>query len=97
MPLCSSAANHNSSTGKLVSTLGKRMCLPGNIDDIKWSSYERNFYNSGLQRQFLQLRREIQDFNWVWTRDLAIPVRRSNQLSYEANDLGIWSSFSTQL
>ena len=21
-----------------------------------------------------------QDFNWVWTRDLAIPVGRSNQL-----------------
>ena len=27
-----------------------------------------------------------QDFNGVWTRDLAIPVRRSNQLSYEATD-----------
>ena len=42
----------------------------------------------------LQLRREgwkIQDFNGVWTRDLAIPVRRSNQLSYEATDVGSWS------
>ena len=28
-----------------------------------------------------------QDFNGVWTRDLAIPVRRSNQLSYEATDV----------
>ena len=27
-----------------------------------------------------------QDFNGIWTRDLAIPVRRSNQLSYEATD-----------
>ena len=27
-----------------------------------------------------------QDFNGVWTRDLAIPVRRSNQLSYGATD-----------
>ena len=27
-----------------------------------------------------------QDFNGIWTRDLAIPVRRSNQLSYEAID-----------
>ena len=27
-----------------------------------------------------------QDFNGVWTRDLAIPVRRSNQLSYEDTD-----------
>ena len=25
-----------------------------------------------------------QDFNWVSTRDHAIPVRRSNQLSYDA-------------
>ena len=27
---------------------------------------------------------KIQVFNGVWTRDLAILVRRSNQLSYEA-------------
>ena len=27
---------------------------------------------------------KIQDFTGVWTRDLAIQVRRSNQLSYEA-------------
>ena len=32
-----------------------------------------------------------QDFNGVWTRDLAILVRRSNQLSYEATDVGSWS------
>ena len=31
-----------------------------------------------------------QDFNGVWTRNLAIPVRRSNQLSYEATDVGSW-------
>ena len=40
-----------------------------------------------------QLRRgawKIQGFNGVWTRDLAIPVRRSNKLSYEATDVGIW-------
>ena len=46
-------------------------------------SYERNY---------MQLRKEawkkIQDFNGVWTRDLAVPVRRSNQLSYEATDVG---------
>ena len=34
---------------------------------------------------------KIQDFNGVWTRDLAIPMRRSNQLSYEATDVGSWS------
>ena len=30
---------------------------------------------------------KIQDFNWVWTCDLAIPVWRSNQLSNEATDV----------
>ena len=46
--------------------------------------------------QFKQLRIEAwksQDFNWVWTHDLAIPVRRSNQLSYEATDVESWSEF----
>ena len=28
---------------------------------------------------------KIQDFNGVWTRDLATPVRLSSHLSYEAN------------
>ena len=44
--------------------------------------------------QFKQLRIEAwtgQDFHWAWTLDLAIPVRRSNQLSYEATDVGSWS------
>ena len=31
---------------------------------------------------------KIQDFNGVWTRDLVISVWRSNQLSYEATDIG---------
>ena len=46
--------------------------------------------------QFKQLRIEAwksQDFNGVWTHDLAIPVRRSNQLSYEATDVGSRSEF----
>ena len=45
-----------------------------------------------------QLRREAwksQDFNGVWTRDLAIPVQRSNQLSYEATDVGSLSFVSS--
>ena len=44
--------------------------------------------------QILQLRKEawkIQDFNVIWTNDLAIPVRRSNQLSNKATDVGSWS------
>ena len=32
-----------------------------------------------------------QDFNEVWTCNLTIPVRCSNQLSYEATDVGSWS------
>ena len=36
-----------------------------------------------------------QDFNVVWTRDLAIPVRRSHQLSYQATDVGRWSFMSS--
>ena len=44
-------------------------------------------WTSQLWSQFKQLHIEAwksQDFNGVWTRDLAIPVQRSNQLSYEA-------------
>ena len=44
-----------------------------------------------LTQFFMQLRKKpekkIQDFNGIWTRDLAIPVRRSNQLSYKAIDV----------
>ena len=48
----------------------------------------------------MQLRASIeawkfQGFKGVWTRDLAIPVRRSNQLSYEATDVGSWSFVSS--
>ena len=84
---------------------------------MKWIIYELQIWNqvklwsSQLWTQFLQLRREawkIQDFNGVWTRDLAIPVRRSNQLNYEATDqfptsvasnleVVNFSGFSTQL
>ena len=33
-----------------------------------------------------------QNFNGVWTRDLVILVRRSNQLSSEATNFGRWSN-----
>ena len=36
---------------------------------------------------YLRSLKKIQDFNGIWTRDLAIPVRRSNQLSYKATDV----------
>ena len=59
----------------------------------KWIIYELRIWNQvklwspQLWTQFLQLRKEAwktKNFNGVWTRDLAKPVRRSNQLSYEA-------------
>ena len=56
--------------------------------------FQVKLWSSQLWTQFWQLRREawkIQDLNGVWARDLAIPVRRSNQLSYEATDVGSWS------
>ena len=48
-------------------------------------SCERNLCNC------VRSLKEIQDFNGTWTRDFAIPVRCSNQLSYEATDVGTWS------
>ena len=33
---------------------------------------------------------KIEDLR-IYTHDLTIPVRRSNQLSYEATDVGSWS------
>ena len=48
--------------------------------------------------QFKHMRIEAwksQDFNGVWTHDLAIPVRLSNELSYEATDVGSWSFVSS--
>ena len=67
---------------------------------MKWiiHVYELQIWNQvdprSYEHNFLQLRREaweIQDFNGVWTFDLAIPVQCSNQLSYEATDVGSWS------
>ena len=72
---------------------------------MKWIIYELRIWNqvklwsSQLWTQFLQLRKEaweIQDFNGVWTRDLAIPVRRSNQLNYEATNVRNWSFVCSQ-
>ena len=47
---------------------------------------------------FKQLRREpwkSQNFNGVWTCDIATPVRRSKQLSYEATYVESWSFVSS--
>ena len=66
---------------------------------MKWIIYELRIWNqvklwsSQLWMQCLQLRKvawKFQDINRVWTRDLTIPVQPSNQLSYEATDVGSW-------
>ena len=67
---------------------------------IKWIIYELRIWNqvklwsSQLWTQFLQLRKEawnFQNFNGVWTRDLAIPVRRwaMNPLTLGAGHLWV--------
>ena len=48
-------------------------------------SYESNFCNCVWKPE------KILDFIRVWTRDLGIPVRPSNRISYEATDAGGWS------
>ena len=48
-------------------------------------SCERNLCN--CERSL----KKIQDFNRVWTCECAVPVRCSNQLNYEATDVGSWS------
>ena len=50
------------------------------------------FYECNLCNCEGSLKKKIQDFKGIWTRDLAIPVRCSNQLSHEATDVGSWSS-----
>ena len=44
---------------------------------------------------YMKKPQEIQDFNGIWTLNLAIPVRCSNQLSYEATHGGSWSIMSS--
>ena len=54
-----------------------------NISYIKlriWNqvSYDHRSYERNVIKQLRIEARKSQDFNGVWTRDLAIPVRRSN-------------------
>ena len=48
-------------------------------------SCERNLCNC------VRSLKKIWDFDEIWTRDLVILLRRSNQLCYEATDVGSWS------
>ena len=57
---------------------------------LKWNEE----WSSTLWKQFMQFNikkpEKIEDLR-IYTHDLTIPVRRSNQLSYEATDVGSWS------
>ena len=78
------------SAGKNVFMFTLRVLIQQTFSSRPWSS---QFWT-----QFKQLRTEAwksRDFNAVWTRDLAIPVQRSNQLSYKATDVGSWSFVSS--
>ena len=57
-------------------------------NQIKWRMILAvvNFFNA--IRNCIKKPEKIQDFNWVWTHDIATSVRYSNQLSYEATDNG---------
>ena len=59
------------------------------IEDINISqvSYDPRSYKRNLRNRVCK----FQGFNRVGTGDLAKPVRRSNQLNYEATDVGGWS------
>ena len=54
-------------------------------------SYDPRSYESNLCSCLYRSLQKARDFNGVWTYDPAIPVRWSNQLSYEATDVGSWS------
>ena len=72
--------------------------LVTNSNSLPQNQSSSKLWSSQLWTQFKQLRIQAwksQDFNGVWSRDLAIPVRRSNQLSYEATDFGNWSFVSS--
>ena len=73
------------------------------IQGILKMNESSKLWSSHVWTQFMQLRIKAwwsQDFNGVWSRDLAIAVQRSNQLSYEATDVRSgsfegWNSFLT--
>ena len=63
-----------------------------------WILKSSKVWSLQLWMQFKQFHIEAwksQDFNGIWTRDLATPVRSPNQLSYEATDVEKWSFVSS--
>ena len=67
-------------------------CLTKHLNQVSYGhrSYECNLSNCVYVEAW-----KSQDVSGVWTHDLAILVQRSNQLSYEATDVGSWSFVSS--
>jgi len=67
---------------------------------LKWylQSLKKSRFDCSRRAFHLRSRKRYNSENIIltatWTRDLAILVRRSNQLSYEATDVGRWSFVS---
>ena len=51
-------------------------------------SYDHNLYNCVKKPEKKKMKKKIQDFNGAWTRDLAIPVRRSTNWAMKPLTLG---------
>ena len=71
-------------------------CIPW-IILFNTNKYQVSFDTRGYEHNLCNCLYKVeawksQDFNGIWTRDLAIPVRRSNQLSYEATGSGFIGS-----
>ena len=104
VPLCSSGVgylfddernpNHSRQTIRYLETPQRTiMAFRGrNLKDITDFIQMKNDLRSSEGNLCGKKPAKIQDFNEVWTRDFAMPVRCSNQLSYEANGAGSRSS-----
>ena len=60
------------------------------LENYDHRSYERNLSNCAQKPE------KVRTSTGFEPRDLAIPVRCSNQLSYEATDVGSWSFVSSK-
>ena len=100
----------NMSYSRLMSSATTTTATANNNNNVKWymkyliywtvDLKSSKLWSSQLWTQFKQWRIEAwknQDFSRVWTRDLAIPVQRSNQLSdwveyHNWENIGNWVS-----
>ena len=58
---------------------------------IYWTTDVKSSKSIKFKRNLRNRVCKFKGFNWVRTGDLAKPVRRSNQLNFEATDVEDWS------